>query len=284
MHHTHAQPSDAAYSNIMVPVSLGSDSEQRIMVAADLADGFGASLTGIAGHRPILPIDSVMNFLDARILDGAQQRADEDLAAAETLFRRVTGTRNDLEWRSATCDPGVFAAQQARSADLIVVSRQRLNDQPQDRMGVPPGGLVMAAGRPVLMIPTTLTHVALEHVTIAWKDTREARRAVRDSLPLLQCAESVSVAVVGDKADRATAADVGTYLRRHNVQRVLSMVLEHRVEEGGEAGPLMRFAEAEGAGLIVAGAYGHSRSHEWFFGGVTRDLLRHAPVPCLLTH
>lgn len=32
--------------------------------------------------------------------------------------------------------------------------------------------------------------------------------------------------------------------------------------------------------MLVAGAYGHSRLGEWFFGGVTRDLLPAAP--CLL--
>ena len=36
--------------------------------------------------------------------------------------------------------------------------------------------------------------------------------------------------------------------------------------------------------LIVAGAFGHSRTREWIFGGVTRDLLNRAPMCCLLSH
>jgi nucleotide-binding universal stress UspA family protein len=47
---------------------------------------------------------------------------------------------------------------------------------------------------------------------------------------------------------------------------------------------LIRIAKAEGADLIVAGAYGHSRLGEWVFGGVTRDLLASSPVCCLLAH
>jgi nucleotide-binding universal stress UspA family protein len=47
---------------------------------------------------------------------------------------------------------------------------------------------------------------------------------------------------------------------------------------------LVRAAESEGADLIVAGAYGHSRMREWIFGGVTRDLLHHSPICCLLAH
>ena len=38
------------------------------------------------------------------------------------------------------------------------------------------------------------------------------------------------------------------------------------------------------AGLMVAGAFGHSRYREWFLGGVTRDLLGSAPVPLLIAH
>ncbi len=34
------------------------------------------------------------------------------------------------------------------------------------------------------------------------------------------------------------------------------------------------------ADLIVTGAYGYSRLREWFFGGVTRDLLAQASVCC----
>jgi nucleotide-binding universal stress UspA family protein len=32
------------------------------------------------------------------------------------------------------------------------------------------------------------------------------------------------------------------------------------------------------------GAYGHSRVREFFFGGVTRALLRSSPAPLLLAH
>lgn len=38
------------------------------------------------------------------------------------------------------------------------------------------------------------------------------------------------------------------------------------------------------ADMIVMGAYGHSRVREFFFGGVTRALLRSSPAPLLLAH
>lgn len=43
-------------------------------------------------------------------------------------------------------------------------------------------------------------------------------------------------------------------------------------------------AQKEDADLIVAGAYGHSRFHEWVLGGVTRDLLMYSSRCFLLSH
>jgi nucleotide-binding universal stress UspA family protein len=43
-------------------------------------------------------------------------------------------------------------------------------------------------------------------------------------------------------------------------------------------------AQDEGADLLVAGAYGHSRLGEWMFGGMTRDLLATSPFCCLMSH
>ena len=43
-------------------------------------------------------------------------------------------------------------------------------------------------------------------------------------------------------------------------------------------------ARGLGAGLMVAGAYGHNRFREWVLGGVTRELLERAPVPLLIAH
>jgi len=98
-------------------------------------------------------------------------------------------------------------------------------------------------------------------------------------------AEAVTIAEISDEESEVDAGrradDVVRYLARHNV-RVGPTVATH--PKGGVAYELIRIAKAEGADLIVAGAYGHSRLGEWVFGGVTRDLLASSPVCCLLAH
>src|SRR4051794_41854404 len=54
-----------------------------------------------------------------------------------------------------------------------------------------------------------------QRVIVAWKDTREARRAVSDALPVLKAAEEVFVVAIGDETRRAGVEDVAAYLLRH---------------------------------------------------------------------
>ena len=46
---------------------------------------------------------------------------------------------------------------------------------------------------------------------------------------------------------------------------------------------LSRAADLD-ADLIVMGGYGHGRTREWLFGGVTRHLLAHMTMPTLMSH
>ena len=75
--------------------------------------------------------------------------------------------------------------------------------------------------------------------------------------------------------------DVEKYLLRHKVSVGAKVFLRTRQSIASE---LLRFAEDERAGLIVAGGYGHSRLGEWAFGGVTRELLSESPICCMFSH
>jgi nucleotide-binding universal stress UspA family protein len=148
-------------------------------------------------------------------------------------------------------------------------------------MGVAAGALLMEVGRPVLVAPPGIERLAAKRVVVAWKDTREARRAVHDALPFLTRADEVLVAVVGPDADREGAEDVAAYLSDHSVAVTTHLL---RSPEVSAADEILRFAGREEADLVVMGAYGHSRLREWIFGGATRDVLQTTPVCCLMSH
>ena len=112
-----------------------------------------------------------------------------------------------------------------------------------------------------------------------------AQRAICAALPLLARAGSVTLGLVNPERQSGLhgdepGADMALYLARHGVK--VNVVVAHT--RARESDALIDMAREVHAGLMVAGAFGHSRYREWFLGGVTRDLLGSAPVPLLIAH
>jgi nucleotide-binding universal stress UspA family protein len=273
-----------SYAALMVHVDVDGEIGRRVTVAAGLADLFDAGLIGIAAWAPMsvflakrareerVPAETHLQDMKA-LLD---QKGQEFCAAVGTGGRRV-------EWRSVLDFPTEAVAREARAADLVIVGNARENRDPFRALD--PGGLLLKAGRPVLAVPTSVTKLSPQRVVIAWKDTREARRAVGDALPFLQRAENVMLLEIsedgGGEQPSLCLKDVAGYLTRHRVGLIVERV---RYPDVTTTNSLLRFIHDENIDLIVAGAYGHSRMGEWVFGGVTRQLLAESPICCLFSN
>ena len=125
-----------------------------------------------------------------------------------------------------------------------------------------------------------------EHVIIAWNDTREAARAVANSLDLIKSAATVRAITLIEKesqreAAEALGADLIANLARHGVAASLDV----SYAGSGSAGEaiLSRLLE-DGCDLLIMGGYSHSRFREMIFGGVSRDILRDTSAPTLVSH
>lgn len=274
-------PTTRNFASIMVCVGLSSGAENRVALAASLAARFGSRLIGIAAEEAALPyLEDGLTIARPILVENARNAALEDLAQAETNFRRGAGHLPDIEWRCDIQEPAAFIARQARAADLVVVARSA-SPSSHRLMTIDPGDAVMQIGRPVLVAPHDCREILARSVVVAWKDTREARRAVLDALPFLQRAKTVTVLSVGDDASGQNPEDVCAYLARHGIA---SRHLIRAPLSGSHADSIIDAALEEGSDLIVSGAYGHNRMREWIFGGVTGDLLAASPVPCLMSH
>ena len=116
---------------------------------------------------------------------------------------------------------------------------------------------------------------------VAWDGGKEASRAMRTSLPLLQKARSVVVAGAAGASSRAFDLDrLAEFLAARGVQAQVKAL------EGSSdaAGLLLGAAREVGASLLVAGAFGHPRLQEYIFGGTTRSLLNSDGPSLFLSH
>jgi nucleotide-binding universal stress UspA family protein len=269
-------------ASIMVQVDWDVGCDDRIRLAADLANRCGAVLIGVAGW---VPEGELARRASAKFATDEERLKwiSAELDRLGERFRAVAGaTEHPPEWRGSFHLAREVIVREARAADLIVIGSHPAADDTYHAFD--PGSVLVAAGRPVLVAPDAVARLDAQRVLIAWKETREARRAVQSALPFLQAAEHVVLLAVAEdvlEADaQAQLGDIEAFLRRHRVAVGAKTVLR---PHGSASEQIKDAARSEKADLIVAGAYGHTRLGEWIFGGVTRDLLRTSKVCCLFS-
>jgi nucleotide-binding universal stress UspA family protein len=96
------------------------------------------------------------------------------------------------------------------------------------------------------------------------------------------CVEIVTVIGEKDLSRMAPGADLASYLAAHGV---VSCGFDTLVAIGGKADErLAERVEEMSPGLVIMGAFVHSRFREAILGGVTRTFLERPLVPVLLSH
>ena len=270
------------YASIMVYTDGDEASDNRIRIARALADQFHAALIGVAAGAPRPPIvapDLIGTEIEAEIAAISAELAEKE----KKFLKAACRADGQTEWRASHGMPNDAVAEEARAADLLVIGREPSSDDPFRSLN--PGTVLLRTGRPVLAVPRSVHEFKAKKILIAWQDSREARRAVRDSLPFLVQADEILLTQVCEQneseAARASVRDVAHYLSRHRIGASAGIMLK---ATGSVTDELLRVAAFEKIDLIVCGAYGHSRLGEWMFGGVTRDLLDRSPVCCLFSH
>jgi nucleotide-binding universal stress UspA family protein len=273
----------STYKTILVHAEPGMASSHRVEAAARLARTLDAKLIGLGAETfdPTLFSGPFTSYGAGEWVTLVQEQITKGLAAAKTAFDRDAAGA-DISWRTLQDYPHRALVNNAHAADLIVVTPRGNRSALQS---ADPADVVMNAGRPVLVVPEGHPHFFGMAVVVAWKNTRECRRALTDALPFLQRAEDVIVLAVvkPDMHDVAVAEtdDVVANLKRHGVD---ARPMVTSVDDVAVEREIQRIANMNGADLIVAGAYGHSRAREWAFGGVTDSFLHRPGCFVLLSH
>lgn len=275
------------YATVMVSLAIDQPNEARLAVAGQLAERFDAGIIGIAASVFSPPLYYTTGEQAQILVDQGEASIKKRMSELEAQFREAVKNRaKHIEWRCAIDLPARYVLQAARSADIIVSGGH--SDAFSDPFAVvTPRDLVMEAGRPLLVAPDSVDWLDFRSMLVAWKDTPEARRAIVASLPMLRKAKGVTVAEIVEAGGSRSAAvarlrDVVTWLSRHGVS-ASELVAEQNHDRNASA-QLDVMAADVGAGIVVAGAYGHSRLRELVLGGVTQHLITQTKRCVLLSH
>jgi nucleotide-binding universal stress UspA family protein len=148
--------------------------------------------------------------------------------------------------------------------------------------------LLFVTGRPVLFVPAGDAFTTLgRHIVVAWNSSRPAARSLNDALPLIERAERVTIVMINpsgfiDAHEGPPGEQMIDHLQRHGA--TVDAVRIENVAHGAIADRLQAEAQALGADLIVAGAFGHPRLWEKMLGGVTHDLMAGMSMPIFMSH
>lgn len=261
-----------SYKSILVNLDIDGPISPLLKLAIDLAGRFKARLIGFSAADAPLPIavpDSGAIAVDVweRQRKDIEHRFTEMRAEMEKLAANSVQT----DWRDVLDSPTRALTKVARIADIIVTASAHGVSTGDIYRAVDPGSAVLQTGRPVLVVAGGAERLSTKRVVVAWKDAREARRAVADAVPLLALADEVIVVSVDREPDDALkegVKDTAGFLAGHGIKaRTEIIAARNEIEK------LVDFVAAVNADVIVSGAYGHSRVREWAFGGVTRSLL-----------
>ena len=278
------------YKTILISLNEISRLPQLIAAASSLGQALDAHVSGLYVIPAVQVYPSVGFEAAPQVFEGNRTYFKDNAATVRSTFEAAMqreGVKFDLhviDARTPLIADDVIAW--GRSADLVLVSATN----PDEVTGVERDfveQVIMGAGRPVVILPATgEAKLSLDEVVLGWDGGREAARAAFDAMPLLRVAKKVRIVRADPQKDPGLrggvpGADLAEALARHGIKAET----QGFPTEGYDAGQaLLRCADDCGAGLIVMGAYGHSRLTEFIFGGATRFVLGRLNRPVLMSH
>lgn len=276
-----------SYRNILVQVDDSPVCATRVAAAADLAARFGATLTGM-----FLRSDDVPGFVAGDAFSAVVtvevyvQERDANIAAASAKARATfeaatAGKGVETRWIAINGDDDATVLAAVRRFDLTVFPHVAASSF--GTYAISASHIAMGSGGPVLVLPERGFPVPFgKRVMVAWKESREATRALRDAWPFLVQAEEVHFLSVS----RDAPIDFDDLMRKHLEDHGIRTFHWHgdRFDDMAVGNVIQRHSGRVGADMIVMGLYGHSRMRELLLGGVSRDLMSALPLPLLVSH
>ncbi len=226
-------------------------------------------------------IQSAMDKAQAHNRARARKAFDDAVAVAKVpIVDRPSCDGTSALWVDGSTLGGSAVTALGRLADLVVI------DRPGEKGGIADldsmETAVFTVHRPVLVVPHGVSEIG-ETAAIAWNGSAEAANAVERALDLLAPSTKVAIIQVGElRPAAASPEELITYLGWHGFK---SVEYHHIADEPKATGKLvLKTAKAVGAGLLIMGAYTHSRFREMLLGGVTDHILKKTHIPVLLAH
>lgn len=276
------------YRSILVQVDGAYGARARMQAAVRLAVEHDATLTGVFLRSEATPAylvaEGVVTSAEAvdvffREREASAARASDE--AREIFEQALPRTGLVTRWHTLNGISHEHITNYARRHDLAILPR---------RMSVAPGAgdilvekVAMGSGGPVLVLPEAGYPATFgRKILMAWKDSHESARALRDAWPFLAAAEEVHIMTAVRDGERGMDDVMQRHLCEHGCNA--SRLIIDRDTDIPTGDLIRRHVDLLGADMVVMGFYGHSRLQEFVLGGVSREMLGQLTMPVLVSH
>ena len=268
--------------SILIHLTDGANVDSSITTGLDLAQRFNAEAFGLFAIPSLS--STFWGYEAAEYLPVLEQKLEQSANAAISTFDRLAATTKVKASAGFKKEAYLSTiADQAQGYDLLITPQPKDSPDSVVEMEFQASDLIVHCVCPTLVVPRgePIPQVG-SRILIAWNNSREAGRAVRDALPLLAQAGHVTVlAVKSSHHDLPATHGIQDLLNRHNIRFQLEQVTatHQSVSE-----TILAHAASHQSNLLIMGAWGHSRVRELVLGGATRGILENTTIPVLMSH
>jgi nucleotide-binding universal stress UspA family protein len=256
----------------------------HIQTAIAIAKKLGSPLQGLLAMPD--PANAAVYFVAGEMvmsgpasIAAIQESQDETKAAFQTAFAAETAKAGS--WLNAD-----FAYRTGFLNDVITANSV-LADATVFPKGAAQGGHALGPSFEHVLMDERMPIILASDdgsvhgpALIAWDGSARAMRAIRAHLPLLKSLEHATIAT--RTRDDNTAANQET-----SPEALADLLRDERIEtkierfDGKVSDGLMSLTQKHNAGLVVMGAYGHSRIGQMLFGGTSKAMFAAKDSPAL---
>jgi len=275
---------------ILVCLEGSSSAESATRLAIEVARTCGAVLAGLAiVDEPDIRAGAAMGIggstfkheRDEALLADAHKHAKDWIALFERRCREAGLPAQGLEVVGRPVDS---ILEEMDSHDLTVFGRDanfRFETEREDLQTR--DAILHRASRPVLVVPDMADIALGSTVLVAYDGSNAAKRALSSfGASGLAQGRSIHVATVDDNGARAWE------MAHRGVQALAAMNIkatEHNIVSTlSNVDSLFAAARELKAGMMVMGAFAHSRLRNLFAGSATHGLVERSPIPLYLQH
>ena len=274
---------------VLCPVTGGEEDGAALRAALRGALAFDAHVRALFVRSSVVAAipylgEGLTGTVVESIIAAANKASDESfIEARRHIEEAISACKAKEASLSIRVQEGVVedeVAAASRLADLVVYARDPADSAFPDRSLAE--HTLLGARRPILIAPPKPPDTIGAKIAILWDGGTPAASAVLAALPFIRKAQSVEVIhLTHDEESPHVVDDLKDALAIRGLNASMRVV-DHAASVDGAH--LLSAAMAAEPDLIVMGGYSHSRLRQLVLGGVTRHMLKHAPVHVLMAH